>query len=112
MGGSFRRKKSLLKTRAKWVRKIFAGPDAETGMPRKPKKPVAAQNDANKSYDEFVDEGETVEDDTVPGNEPGGAVSLKSRDWRDVEKLQEERRLRKAIADELDFDIDDRPRRR
>lgn len=80
-------------------------------MPRKPKK-QAAQSDASKSYDEFVDESEAVEDETVPADAPGAASSLKSRDWRDVEKLQEERRLRRLIADEIDFDIDDKPRRR
>jgi hypothetical protein len=74
-------------------------------MPRKPKK-QPAQNEASKSYDEFVDEGDSVEDDTVPNTEAAASVSLKSRDWRDVEKLKEERRLRKLIADDIDFDID------
>jgi hypothetical protein len=79
-------------------------------MPRKPKKPVV-QADANKSsLDEFVDEGEAIEDDSIPPDVEVVGTG-KSRDWRDVEKLQEERRLRKLIADELDFDIDDRKRR-
>ncbi|MFT4047051.1 MAG: hypothetical protein QM661_10215 [Solimonas sp.] len=73
-------------------------------MPRKPKK-QPAQNEASKGYDEFADEGDTVEDDTVPSNDTANNSPIKSRDWRDVEKLQEERRLRKLIADDLDFDI-------
>ena len=74
-------------------------------MPRKPKK-QPAQNEANKSYDEFADEGDSVEDDSVAAaDSTSGSPSLKSRDWRDVEKLQEERRLRKQIADDLDFDL-------
>lgn len=80
-------------------------------MPRKPKK-QAAQSDASKSYDEFVDESETLEDEALPADTPTAASPIKSRDWRAVEKLQEERRLRRLIADEIDFDIDDRPRRR
>lgn len=82
-------------------------------MPRKPKKP-AEPPEAAKTYDEFVEEGDTVDDETVPPDdedEDPGATS-RSRDWRDVEKLQEERRLRKLIADDLDLDLDDRRRRR
>lgn len=79
-------------------------------MPRKPKK-QAPQNDANKSYDEFVDEGEGLEDEAIP-NDAEPPVAAKSRDWRDVEKLQEERRLRRLIADDLDFDLDERAARR
>ena len=74
-------------------------------MPRKPKK-QAAPSEASKSYDEFVDEGDAIEDDTVPANDDASGPGGKSRDWRDVEKLQEERRLRKLIADDLDFDLD------
>lgn len=78
-------------------------------MPRKPKK-QAPQNEANKSYDEFVDEGDTPDDEAMAA-EPSAAAPHKSRDWRDVEKLQEERRLRRLIADELDFELEDRRRR-
>ncbi|NGY04475.1 PA3496 family putative envelope integrity protein [Solimonas terrae] len=78
-------------------------------MPRKAKK-QAPQAEASKSYDEFVDDDEAVDDDSIPAEEESHA-SLKSRDWRDVEKLQEERRLRNLIADDLDFDLDDRKRR-
>lgn len=77
-------------------------------MPRKAKK-QAPQAEASKSYDEFVDEDESLDDDSIP-NEEAAPASLKSRDWRDVEKLQEERRLRSLIADDLDFDLDDRKR--
>ncbi|HET8883578.1 MAG TPA: hypothetical protein VFM56_15520 [Solimonas sp.] len=79
-------------------------------MPRKAKK-QAPQAEASKSYDEFVDEDESLDDDSIP-NEEAAPASLKSRDWRDVEKLQEERRLRSLIADDLDFDLDDRKRSR
>ncbi|HEY9547571.1 MAG TPA: hypothetical protein VIR56_16280 [Solimonas sp.] len=74
-------------------------------MPRKAKK-QAAQPEAAKSYDEFDDGEESGDDDSIPVEEQP-SNHLKSRDWRDVEKLQEERRLRNLIADELDFDIDD-----
>jgi hypothetical protein len=79
-------------------------------MPRKAKK-QAPQAEASKSYDEFVDEDESLEDDSIPSEETAPSA-LKSRDWRDVEKLQEERRLRSLIADDLDFDLDDRKRGR
>ncbi|NKF21829.1 hypothetical protein [Solimonas marina] len=73
-------------------------------MPRKPKK-QASQTEASKSnFDEFVDEGDAIEDDSIPPDAELAGGS-KSRDWRDVEKLQEERRLRKLIADDLDFDL-------
>ncbi|HET8883580.1 MAG TPA: hypothetical protein VFM56_15535 [Solimonas sp.] len=79
-------------------------------MPRKAKK-QAPQAEASKSYDEFVDEDESLDDDSIP-NEEAAPATLKSRDWRDVEKLQEERRLRSLITDDLDFDLDDRKRGR
>lgn len=74
-------------------------------MPRKAKKQTA-QPEAAKSYDEFDDGEEPIDDDSIPAEEQP-SNNLKSRDWRDIEKLQEERRLRSLIADELDFDIDD-----
>lgn len=71
-------------------------------MPRKPKK-QAPQPEASKSnFDEFVDDAE-VSDDDVPNVEieaPPG----KNRDWRDVEKLREERLLRQLIDDDLDIE--------
>lgn len=71
-------------------------------MPRKKK--AAPQADASKSYDEFpVDDGESTDDDPV-ADTPDSPIPGKSRDWRDVERLQEERRLRRLIADDLDFD--------
>ncbi|SEQ18353.1 hypothetical protein SAMN04488038_104209 [Solimonas aquatica] len=73
-------------------------------MPRKPKKQVP-QNEAPKSFDEFVDEGEALDEEALAADSPAAAPPGKNRDWRDVEKLQEERRLRRLIADDLDFDI-------
>lgn len=74
-------------------------------MPRKPKKQVQ-QNEANKSFDEFVDEGDAVDDEALAADSPDGADAHgKNRDWRDVEKLKEERRLRRLIADDLDLDL-------
>lgn len=79
-------------------------------MPRKPKKPVTPADPSKSNFDDFVDEGEAVDDDSIPPDTdtPG---PLKSRDWRDVERLQEERRLRKLVTDELDFEVDERRRR-
>src|SRR3546814_11265265 len=71
---------------------MFSRLDVETGMPRKAKK-QAAQPEAAKSYDEFDDGEESGDDDSIPVEEQP-SNHLKSRDWRDVEKLQEERRLR------------------
>lgn len=78
-------------------------------MPRKPKKQTA-QPESAKSYDEFSDDGEGVEED-VPGTDVNDAApNQKLRDWRDVERLKEERMLRKLIGDDLDFDDLDSPR--
>jgi hypothetical protein len=71
-------------------------------MARKPKKPQP-QAEAPKVYDEFVDDSEIVEED-VPDTDSEMPLG-KSRDWRDVEKLKEERRLRRLIDDDLDFDL-------
>jgi len=73
-------------------------------MPRKSKK-QAAQTDTSKNYDEFVDEADVLDDDAVAAADALPSAPTKSRDWRDVEKLQEERRLRRLIADDLDFDL-------
>jgi hypothetical protein len=71
-------------------------------MPRKPKK-QPAQTEAPKSFDEFADDGEGLDEDvaTTDAESPSNA---KSRDWRDVEKLKEERALRRLIDDDLDLD--------
>ncbi len=70
-------------------------------MPRKPKnKP--AQPESPKSFDEFADDGEVPEED-LDAAEAETAANAKLRDWRDVEKLKEERALRRLIDDDLDF---------
>lgn len=72
-------------------------------MPRKPKK-KQTQTEAPKSYDEFVDEAETLDDEAISVDESIADASLaKLRDWRDVEKYKEERRLRRLVDDDLDF---------
>jgi hypothetical protein len=70
-------------------------------MARKPKpKPQA---EPSKSFDEFAEEGESMDDDVTV--EPVDvAPSSRSRDWRDVERYKEMRELRKRVGD--DFDID------
>jgi hypothetical protein len=71
-------------------------------MARKPKpKPQA---EPAKSFDEFAEEGESMDDDTVA--EPVEVISAgRSRDWRDVERYKEMRELRKRVGDDF-FDID------
>jgi hypothetical protein len=78
-------------------------------MPRKSKK-AQPQPEAPKSYDEFVDDAESIDDDASV--DPAAAMpgNLKSRDWRDVERFKEERALRRVIDDDLDFE-DGGPRR-
>jgi hypothetical protein len=78
-------------------------------MARKPKpKPQA---EPAKSFDEFAEEGETIDDD-VSVDPVDVSPANKLRDWRDVEKYKEMRELRKLVGDEFDFDLDDeRPRR-
>jgi hypothetical protein len=78
-------------------------------MPRKPKK-AQQQPEAPKSYDEFVDEAEGVDEDVSSAESTrAAAAQSKLRDWRDVEKFKEERMLRRAIDEDPDFD---EPRRR
>lgn len=77
-------------------------------MPRKPKK-AQPQPEAPKSYDEFVDDSESIDEDVTV--DPATLSNhLKSRDWRDVERFKEERALRRVIDDDLDFE-DGGPRR-
>lgn len=71
-------------------------------MPRKPKK-QPAQAETAKSFDEFADDGEGPEED-ISAAEAEAAANAKLRDWRDVEKLKEERALRRLIDDDLDFE--------
>lgn len=78
-------------------------------MPRKPKKAQPQQTEAPKSYDEFVDEAEGVDEDVSSAENARQIAQSKLRDWRDVEKFKEERALRRVIDEDLDFD---EPRRR
>lgn len=71
-------------------------------MPRKSKK-QQQQTEAPKAYDELVEDGEGGDED-VPNVDAVAAPEVKLRDWRDVEKFKEERRLRKLIDDDLDFE--------
>ncbi len=70
-------------------------------MARKPKpKPQA---EPAKSYDEFSEDGESLEEDV--NVEPADASpTSKARDWRDVERYKEMRELRKLVGDDFDFD--------
>lgn len=84
-------------------------------MARKPKKQQPQPEQANSSFDEFSDDADGIDEDVAnadvgPGNAPQG----KSRDWRDVEKLKEERLLRSLVDDDLDMldDLDGSSRRR
>ncbi|MEW6166580.1 MAG: hypothetical protein AB1651_02600 [Pseudomonadota bacterium] len=72
-------------------------------MPRKPKKPQT-QTEAPKSFDEFVDEADTVDDEVIHVDESLGGAAAKLRDWRDVEKYKEERALRRLVDDDLDLE--------
>lgn len=79
-------------------------------MPRKPKpKP---QPEPVKSYDEFADEGEVIDEEVANVEPEVPPINTKQRDWRDVEKLKEARLLRKLVDDDLDSLLDERPRRR
>lgn len=77
-------------------------------MPRKPKK-AQQQAEAPKSYDEFVDDSEGVDEDVSSADNTRNQPQSKLRDWRDVEKFKEERMLRRAIDEDPDFD---EPRKR
>jgi hypothetical protein len=72
-------------------------------MARKPKKPQPPAEGA-KNYDEFVEDAEASDDDVPAVDDDSGGVPIKMRDWRDVEKYKEERKLRRLIDDELDFE--------
>ena len=75
-------------------------------MARKPKpKPQA---EPAKSFDEFAEEGEGLDEEV--NVEPETSPASKLRDWRDVERFKEMRELRRLVGDDFDLD-DDRPRR-
>lgn len=70
-------------------------------MPRKPKQqPQPAQ----KSDDDFVEDLEAADEEIAAASKKPLDPLNKSRDWRAVEKYQEERRLRRLIGDDLDVD--------
>lgn len=73
-------------------------------MARKSKKQQQAEPVKNNNVDEFSDDMDGIDDDVVIA-EPA-APQGKLRDWRDVEKLKEERELRRYVDDDLDL-LDD-----
>lgn len=77
-------------------------------MARKPK--AKPQAEPAKSFDEFAEEGEVLDEDVVDPVDAAASPSSKLRDWRDVERYKEMRELRRLVDDDLDFD--ERPRRR
>lgn len=73
-------------------------------MPRKAKKPAPAATTENKpSFDEMVEDVEIGDEDLPAVVDELPPPTAKTRDWRDVEKLKEERRLRQLIDDDLDL---------
>jgi hypothetical protein len=72
-------------------------------MARKPKKQQQAEP-VKSNVDEFSDDLEGGDDDVVIIEPITPAAKL--RDWRDVEKLKEERDLRRHVDDDLDL-LDD-----
>lgn len=82
-------------------------------MARKPKKQQQAEPVKNSSnVDEFSDDLDGIDEEVIIV-EPI-VVQAKLRDWRDVEKLKEERDLRRNVDDDLDLldDLIGRPGRR
>lgn len=66
-----------------------------------------------KPFDEFAEEAEGFEDDSPAVDAKGNATTNgRSRDWRDVERLREERELKKLIGEDFDDLLDDKPGRR
>ena len=71
-------------------------------MARKPKQ--KPQPEAAKSFDEVAPFDSDGVDDDAPAIEPEiPTVDTKARDWRDVERYKEMRRLRKLVDDDLDL---------
>lgn len=81
-------------------------------MARKPKQ--KPQQEASKSFEDvapFDGEGGDEDPGVIEPDLP--APDAKARDWRDVERYKEMRRLRKLVDDDLDLDLDvDAPPRR
>lgn len=82
-------------------------------MARKPKK-QQQQPEPAKSFDEFAEDSEGIDEDVVNVDAALPSAPAKLRDWRDVEKLKEERRLKRLVDDDLDLldDIGGNRRRR
>jgi hypothetical protein len=79
-------------------------------MARKPKQ--KPQPEAAKSFEEAAPFESEGGDEDVNVIEPDIApVDTKMRDWRDVERYKEMRQLRKLVDDDLDLDLEDKPRR-
>lgn len=73
-------------------------------MARKPKQ--KPQPEAAKSFDDVVPFDTDGVDDDPPVIEPDvPPPDTKARDWRDVERYKEMRRLRKLVDDDLDIDL-------
>lgn len=76
-------------------------------MARKSKKvAVAPKPEPSKGVDDFVGEAEGFDEEVVNIDPEKLSAPTKSRDWRDVEKLKEERFLRRQVQDDLDL-LDD-----
>ena len=75
-------------------------------MARKSKKaaakPAPKASDNNDDFDDLADDDLDSDGDEIDVEEPP-VPTVKSRDWRDVERLKEERRLRSLIEDDLDL---------
>lgn len=71
-------------------------------MARKPK--PKAKADTTKTFDEFVEEADAVEEDVEDLDPDSLLAAGKARDWRDVERYKELRELRRLVADDLDLD--------
>lgn len=100
--GSSQHQKSLLKPARVVVQQIF-----KNEMARKSKKAAPApQPEPSKGLDEFVPDAEGFDEEVVNIDPDKLRPPTKSRDWRDVEKLQEERYLRRQVKDDLDL-LDD-----
>lgn len=78
-------------------------------MARKPKQ--KPQPEAAKSFEDVAPFDSEVGDEDPVVIEPDiPPPDTKSRDWRDVERYKEMRRLRKLVDDDLDMDLDELPR--
>jgi hypothetical protein len=72
-------------------------------MAKKPKKQQAPQPEPLKALDEFSEDLEGIDEDVTAVVSAPPPPQMKLRDWRDVEKLKEERELRRHVDDDLDL---------